>query len=335
MPELRQNMATKEWVVIATERAKRPHEFTSSSDHLTADLPEWESNCPFCPGNEEPELEIMRVPEDGPWQIRVVNNKFPALQSEGQKLRSFDDVHRRISGVGYHEVMVESPRHNTCPGLEEAAEITLMMKTFQHRGITISEDHRIDQIIYFKNHGARAGTSLVHPHTQFVGLPIVPYSIRSRIENARRFFDDSGNCVFCQMLDDELHGESRLVAESEHFVAFVPYAAFTPFHIWIVPCRHESNFLNSTEQELTDLGLLLKLVFHKLYFGLNDPDYNYAIRTAPTRDVGQDYLHWYMTIIPRVSNVAGFELGSGMFINTTLPEDCAEFLRSIDAGDKD
>ena len=330
MPELRQNIATKEWVIIATERAKRPEEFVQPSRPLSEDRPEWEEDCPFCPGNEELDLEVMRIPARGPWQLRVVSNKYPALQLEGERMRTFDGVHRQITGVGYHEVLIESPQHNTCPALESAVEVSLMLEAFKMRGREIAQDSRIEQIIYFKNHGDRAGTSLVHPHTQLIGLPIVPYHIRARAEEARRYFDDTGRCVLCHMLSDELKDDHRLVAKSKHFVSFIPYAALSPFHIWILPRRHESNFLNATADELADLGDLLRRVLRKLYVGLRDPDHNYVIRSAPIHDLGTEYLHWYVTVVPRVTRSAGFELGSGMFINVALPESSAAFLRAVD-----
>ena len=180
MPELRQNIATKEWVILATERAKRPEEFVQPHRPLTKDRPVWEAGCPFCLGNEELDLEIMRIPEHGPWQLRVMRNKYPALQLEGERMRTFEGVHRQITGVGYHEVLVESPLHNPCPALESASVVSLMLEAFKIRGREIAQDPRIEQIVYFKNHGDRAGTSLVHPHTQLIGLPIVPYNIRAR-----------------------------------------------------------------------------------------------------------------------------------------------------------
>jgi UDPglucose--hexose-1-phosphate uridylyltransferase len=330
MPELRQNIATKEWVIIATERATRPEELVQPLRPTTEDRPEWEEGCPFCPGNEELDLEVMRIPERDPWQLRVVRNKYPALELEGERMRTFEGVHRQISGVGYHEVLVESPLHNTCPALESAIEVSLMLEAFKIRGREIAQDQRIEQIIYFKNHGDRAGTSLVHPHTQLIGLPVVPYSIRARAEEARRYFDDTGRCVLCHMLSDELKDDQRVVAKSKFFAAFIPYAALSPFHIWILPRRHESNYLNATAHELADLGGLMRRVLRKLYVGLRDPDHNYVIRSAPLHDLGSEYLHWYVTIVPRVTRSAGFELGSGMFINVALPETSAAFLRKVD-----
>ncbi|UCC86042.1 MAG: hypothetical protein JSV81_14430 [Anaerolineales bacterium] len=330
MSELRQNIATKEWVIIATDRAKRPEGFVQAPRILTQDRPEWEADCPFCPGNEELDLEVLRIPEHGSWQLRVVQNKYPALQREGERTRSFKGVNRQISGVGYHEVLIESPRHNTCPALESGTEVSLMLEAFKIRGRELAEDPRIEQLVYFKNHGERAGTSLVHPHTQLIGLPIVPYNIRARIEEARRYFDDTGRCVFCHMLSEELKDGQRLLAETEHFVAFVLFAALSPFHIWILPRRHESSFLNATAQELADLGRLLRQMLRKLYMGLRDPHYNYLIRSAPLHDPSSEYFHWYVAIVPRVTLRAGFELGSGIFINVTTPEDDAAFLRSVD-----
>ncbi len=329
MSELRQNMVTKDWVIIASERKKRPEEFTAEPRVLTGQRPPHEPTCPFCPGNEEPELEILRVPKSGPWQMRAVRNKYPALSSEGERDRTFDGVHRRMSGVGYHEVLIESPVHNTCPALETPEQITAMLELFRDRGRYIAQDSRIEHLIYFENHGLRAGTSMVHPHTQMIGLPMVPNDIRARIEEARRYMDDTGRCVFCKMLEDELQAATRVILQGTHFVAFIPYAPFSPFHMWVVPRRHETSFLDATYVELADLGQLLHRVLRKLYVGLNDPDYNYIIRSAPLRDRSQEFLHWYLTIVPRVSLAAGFELGSGMFINPTLPEESAAFLRSV------
>jgi UDPglucose--hexose-1-phosphate uridylyltransferase len=330
MPEIRQSVVTKEWVIISTERAKRPEEFAGQERPLTESLPEYEEGCPFCPGNEEPGLEVMRTPQTGAWQVRVVRNKYPALSREGGRKRHFDGVHRKVSGIGWHEVIVECPRHNACPALETPEEVALTLKTFQMRGLEIARDPRIEHVIFFKNHGPAAGTSLQHPHTQLIALPIVPYDVRTRTEEARRYFDDTGECVFCFNWQGEASAGSRIVFESANFVAFVPYAAFSPFHLWIFPRRHQPTFLTATEEELDDLGRVLRTVLRKLYFGLRDPDYNYVIRSAPLHDPGRDYLHWYLTIVPRITRTAGFEMGSGMFINTSLPEESAGFLRSIE-----
>jgi UDPglucose--hexose-1-phosphate uridylyltransferase len=329
MPELRQNLATREWVIIATERAKRPEQFVQPPKERVEDRPSWAADCPFCPGNEELDLERLRLPGEGEWQARVVANRYPALEQEGDRARRYEGFNTAISGVGYHEVVIESRLHNTCPALESVEEVERTLVAFQLRGAVVHEDPRIEQLICYKNHGPGAGTSLVHPHTQLLGLPVVPYSIRARSEEARRYFDDQGVCVYCRMREEEERQGSRVVLTSEHFTAFIPYAAFSPFHLWIMPRRHSSSFLGCTGEELRDLARVLRELLRKLYVGLNDPDYNYLIRSAPEHEHGAAYLHWYLPIVPRVTRTAGFELGSGMFINTVLPEDSAAFLRSV------
>jgi UDPglucose--hexose-1-phosphate uridylyltransferase len=330
MTELRQNMATKEWVVIASERVKRPDDYvTAQTPVIDSSIPEHDLRCPFCPGNEELDLEVASYPAVDPWQTRVVNNRYPALSVEGDLVRTYNGVHRLISGVGYHEVVVDHPIHNTTLALMEPKEIQLYLRTFYERGWGIRGDARIEQIIYFKNHGERAGASLQHPHSQIIGLPVVPTDIRHRIEEARRYFDDNGECVFCVMMRDELEKGERLITASEQFVAFVLYASPSPFHIWILPRQHSVSFLYSQKDQLADLAHILHDVMQRLFVGLEDPAYNLIIRSAPVKEISNDYLHWYVTIIPRVSRTAGFELGSGMFINPSLPEQCADFLRKV------
>lgn len=334
MPEFRQNMATKEWVLIATERAKRPHDYIENNQHpLSQNEPEHDPTCPFCPGNEELDLEIERMPGLGPWQTRALMNKFPALNLEGEVLRRYDGLNRCISGVGYHEVVVEHPHHNTTLALMSSTDINLVLQTYYNRGWGMVQDSRIEHVIYFKNHGERAGASIKHPHSQIIGLPVVPNDVRHRIEEARRFFDDNGECAYCVMMNRELEEKQRVVTVSEHFVAFVLYAASSPFHIWIVPRQHSVNFIYVQKDELADLAIILRDISRRLYFGLNDPAYNMIVRAGPVKELGNEYLHWYITLVPRVSRAAGFELATGMFINSALPEESAAFLRDVDIQD--
>jgi UDPglucose--hexose-1-phosphate uridylyltransferase len=329
MPEIRQNIATGEWVIIATERAKRPEEFVQPDKERVVDRPAYAASCPFCPGNEELDLERLRLPAQGPWRLRVVQNRYPALAEQGARDEYCDGANYSIAGVGYHEIIVESRLHNTAPALEPADDIERTLRAFRLRGLTLRKDARIQHIVFFKNHGHSAGASLLHPHTQLLALPVIPSNILDRTMAAWRYFDDHGVCVFCRMLEEEQRQRVRIVAESPHFVAFVPYAAYSPFHVWILPRRHGDCFLEARSEELRDLSQLLHDVLRRLHFGLNDPDYNYVIRTAPERERGEAYLHWYLAIVPRMARVAGFELGSGMFINTALPEASAEFLRAV------
>jgi UDPglucose--hexose-1-phosphate uridylyltransferase len=329
MAELRQNLATREWVIIASERARRPNAYAEAPDHLhTHELPEYEPLCPFCAGNEELDLEVTRTPTQGLWATRVVRNKYPALSLDGSISRNFDGVERTITGVGYHEILVEHPFHNTTLALLTDEEIYAVLEMYLGRGQVIATDPRVEQIIFFKNHGERAGASLHHSHGQIIGLPIVPGRIRHRIEEARRFFDDSGQCVFCTMLNDELSRGERLVAVNDYFVAFILYAASSPFHIWILPREHRSSFTSTSPAALRQLAPLLRDILFRLYSHLNDPDFNLIVRSSPTRESENNYFHWYIAVVPRLSRSAGFELGSGIWINPSIPEACADFLRS-------
>jgi UDPglucose--hexose-1-phosphate uridylyltransferase len=331
MSHLRQNVITKDWVIFATERAKRPHEFARSLDEIPPELPIYKHNCPFCKGNENPsETEYLRIEDEHGWRVRIIPNKYPALSPIGDRIRHSEGIHRSITGVGYHEVIIEHPDHNVTIALMEIGDVINILQAYRQRYNVISQDKRIESVIIFKNHGESAGTSLEHPHSQITATPVVPSQIRYRMIEAINYFDDNGACLFCYTLNDELKAQERIVLETEHFVAFMPYAALSPFHMWIFPRRHSSCFGDITEPELEDLAYNLKTVLSKLFYGLNNPAYNYTIRSIPTDEKQSDYFHWYLAIVPRVSKAAGFELGSGMYINTAMPEDSAKFLREIE-----
>ncbi len=329
MPEIRQNIVTRQWVIIATERARRPDQFRST-DAPRKDLPPHDAMCPFCPGNEGmTPAETYRFPQFGHWQVRTFPNKFAALSAEGDLIRHVDGVKRTISGVGVHEVIVESPAHNTSMALLTDAEVEKVIAAYLDRYHKVFTDRRVEAVTLFKNHGIAAGTSLFHPHSQLIGTPVIPTEVRERLERALRFYDENGSCIFCATLNDELKDQTRLVAENKHFVAFIPFAALSPFHLWIYPRRHTSSFGMITADEITSFARILRAVLRKLHFGLNDPDFNLVVRTAPRESNHIRYYHWYMSVVPRLSRAAGFELGSGMFINVSRPEDSAAFLRGV------
>lgn len=327
MSELRQNLITRDWVIVATERAKRPDEFTQQNKHVTHS-PAYQPRCPFCLGNEDDsEVELFLLGDRHNWKVRSVLNKFPALSTVGEPDIQVEGIYRSMNGFGIHEVVIEHPLHNVTTALLDVNEVADILRAYRQRYAEIRKDPRIKTITIFKNHGQRAGTSLEHPHSQIAATPIVPSQIRNRIAEAMRFIDDTGECLFCRTLKDELADSTRVIVESEHFVAFIPYAALSPFHTWIFPRRHTSSFDDINEAEILDLAYNLKTVLAQLYYGLNNPDYNYTIRSIPTDEQFTDYFHWYIAIVPRLSYTAGFELGSGMYINTVTPEDSAEFLR--------
>jgi UDPglucose--hexose-1-phosphate uridylyltransferase len=334
MPELRQDPATKQWVIIATERAKRPHDFSRPAAQIS--IPEFKADCPFCPGNEgmtPPETMAYRHggTANGPgWWVRAFPNKFSALVPEGSLTRKeAEGFFRTMDGVGQHEVIVESPRHNLCIPLMEDKQVEEVILAYRERYLILREDPRFKVIIIFKNHGSKAGTSLEHPHSQLVAAPIVPLSIRYRIEKAYTHYDDEGTCVYCDILREGLKVRTRLVLETDRFAAFHPFASRAPFETWIIPKRHNASFGSITMDEAKEFAYVLRKTLGKMYRGLNNPDYNYIIHTAPIKDEQEEYFHWHLQILPRLLTPAGFELGTGMFINTALPEETAAFIRDI------
>jgi len=330
MPELRQNFFTKEWVIIATERAKRPKELARQQPlkKPAAFVP----TCPFCPGNEDKTPpEVLRVPAAGsdPWQVRVIPNKFSALARDSQPVRTIHRLRRSMAGFGVHDVIVETPDHSHVTALMTDAHVANVLRAYKSRYDELSLDPRIAHITIFKNHGLDAGTSLEHPHSQLIATPVISSQVRGRFQVAMQHHDEFGECMFCQMMQEELAEEDRIVLTTEHFVALEPFASPTPFATHIFPRRHMASFGDISGTELNDLARTLRKILGKLYHGLGDPDFNYTLRSAPAELHGVKYFHWYVSIIPRLTRVAGFELGSGMFINTMPPEAAAEFLRNV------
>jgi UDPglucose--hexose-1-phosphate uridylyltransferase len=329
MPELRQNRFTKEWVVMATERAKRPEEMRVQREPRPP-LPAYSPNCPFCPGNEHlAPPAVSEIPGHGKWQVRVVPNKFPALSRDLEPTRKIERSRRSMNGFGIHDVIVETPDHSLTTALLPVEQVAEILRCYHQRFTQVSADRRIAHVTIFKNHGVGAGTSLEHPHSQLIATSVISSQVRSRLYEALRHYDEFGECMFCEALKEDLEEPARVVVASEHFVVVEPFASASPFATYLYPRRHMASFGDINEVEIMDMALVLKTVLAKLYLGLQNPDFNYAIRTAPHENAGVMYYHWYISVIPRLTRVAGFELGSGMFINTVLPEAAAEFLRNV------
>jgi len=332
MPELRQNFFTKEWVIIATERAKRPEELATHRPPQT--VPSFVESCPFCPGNENktpPEITRYPVNKNEPWAVRVIPNKFAALSSEARPTRNLQHLRRRIDGFGYHEVIIDSPDHSSAMALLPDLQVAKILGVFKERYNSLSADQRINHVTIFKNHGVDAGASMQHPHSQLIATPVIPSQVRHRLHEALRHYDDAGECMFCHMVEREVEDQTRVVLKSELFVAMEVFASATPFATHVFPLRHMASFGEITAAEISDLARVLRTLLAKLYVGLENPDLNFTIRSGPSDYVGARHFHWYVSVIPRLTRVAGFELGSGMFINTVLPEAAADFLRNIEA----
>ena len=326
--EIRQNKATREWVVFAPSRGKRPHDFKQKKREGNG-LPDFDRDCPFCPGHEEALGSIIMAlhgPECDSWQTRVVPNKFPALTPHGNTDRQGKGIYMTMNAYGRHEVIIESPKHNHQIALMSVQEVETIIETYHQRYVHLMKQHENMMTILFRNHGARAGTSLIHPHSQIIVTGMVPQYIRKREEEAQRHFDEHGHCVYCDILKFESRDRRRVILENGSFLAFIPFAADVPFEIWIMPLKHQADFGHISDAEKTDMAAALQSVLSRLHRKLNDPDYNYVITTAARYRAGEPQLHWYLQISPRLTTRAGFEIGSGISINPSLPEQDAEFL---------
>ncbi len=331
MSEMRQDPTTEEWVIIAKERAKRPNDFVRPQ--TKPQLPVFSTSCPFCPGNEArtpPETLLYRDQRTQSWRVRAFANRFPALTPEGSTVRREEEnFFSAMDGVGVHEVIVETPMHNKPLALMEDSGVEDVLLAYRERYNALSRMTYVKLIIIFKNHGPSAGTSLEHPHSQLVATPVVPRHIRMQHEVAIRHYDDNGRCLYSDLVDHELRVGKRVMMETGRFVVFHPFASQRPFETWIVPKIHQACFGNASAEDLNDLAHVLRIILLKLYQGLNNPDFNYVINTAPVDDESKDYYLWHLRIIPRLTEVAGFEIGSGVYINPALPEETARFMREL------
>jgi len=331
MSIIRQDPTTKDWVIIATDRGKRPDDFTKTE--VAETLPDHDPSCPFCPDNEAmTPLEVLRYPESQKpgWCLRVVPNRFAALGTIAEPYRKEDGpLFREMSGEGYHEVVIETPFHNRGIPQMTIEEVERLLDACQQRYHALKKDPKVKSIILFKNHGERAGTSLVHPHSQIVATPVAPLLIRKKYEVAIGHYDDTGRCLYQDLVDAERSAQVRVLFETDRFVVFHPFASRVPFETWIAPKYQESSFGMVEKEGMAKLAAVLQSTLKGLHTALGDPDFNYIIHSAPTEDETKNYFLWHVQILPRLTTIAGFELGSGMFINTMLPEDCAQFLRDF------
>lgn len=325
MPEIRQDPTTREWVIIATERAKRPHEFTS----LSSAADQASRSCVFCRGNEsQTPPEVWRLEGNGQWRIRVVGNKFPALSSKATATRyETPPFYRSMDGFGYHEVIIETPEHDQTLASMQEDELVDVLLTYRERYLALKADPRVKLVLIFKNYGERAGSSIAHPHSQVIATPIIPGHIRRKYEVAVQHYDDTGRCLYCEIVEAEDRHGQRVVYRSDQFLVFEPYASRFPFETWIAPSTHNASFGNTTNQELRELARVLGVTLRRLHRALDDPHFNLVIHTAPVEDELQAYFLWHVEITPRITTPAGFELGSGILVNPCVPEEAAEFLR--------
>lgn len=342
MSELRHDPIQKRWIIIATDRAQRPDSFAVEPERVIQG-----SFCPFCEGNEEstpPEIVAIRDrgsrSNSAGWKIRVVPNKFPALRIEGVLKRQGVGLYDRVNGIGAHEVCIESPDHLKSLTDFDVEHGSRIYRILQERLMDLHRDGRFRYVLLFKNHGAVAGASLPHPHHQVIAVPVTPKTVSTELQSARDYYLDKERCIFCDIIDQEIETGERIVALTEKYVAFCPYASRFPFEIFVAPRVHEHSFAETAPESLTGLAEIMKDVLGRLRVGLNNPPFNYVFHSTPNTEmkprrpgywatVKYDY-HWHIEILPRLTRVAGFEWGTGFYINPMPPEQAAAHLRSVD-----
>ncbi len=335
MSELRQNLANKEWVIIAPERLKGKS--LSSRLEPPPELPEYSDGCPFCPGNEErfPNIEIERIQDGtGVWKVLCVENKYKIFAPHSicplQPTEFEDDgIYHRFQGCGNHELVIESAKHNNCFARMALSEIEDVVRMYIGRFQKLGNNPNNLLTMIFKNHGNLSGASQKHPHTQIVSMRVVPNYVRFLLDEARRYFDNNGICVFCKMIDFEIESGRRIVCENERFVALTPYASMSAYELQILPKKHDALFSDMDEPEISDFAACLRVCMKKLCGALSNPDFNMVLRNPPYRLSGVPFYHWHLQIIPRIGTSGGFEQGSRMNVNVVYPEAAAEDLRSM------
>ncbi|GAB4372682.1 MAG: galactose-1-phosphate uridylyltransferase [Deltaproteobacteria bacterium] len=325
MTELRKDPIVGRWVIISTERGKRPHEFPPER----ADRKE--GFCPLCPGSERmtpPEILTYRR-DGGDWTLRVVPNKFPALRIEGELGKAGDGVYDRMHGIGAHEVVIETERHDLDLFDMPEERVADVFRAYRDRILDLKKDQRFKSVIVFKNHGSAAGASLSHSHSQLIALPVIPKRVMEEMGGCREYYRFRDRCLFCDILVQERDQKVRIVEETGEFLAYSPYAPRFPFETWIVPKRHQCAYEMIEEGQIRPLASIFRRTLRRLNLALENPPFNFIIHSAAFQERAAEFYHWHIEIMPKLTKVAGFEWGSGFYINPTPPEEAAQYLREL------
>ncbi len=328
MLEFRKDPVIGRWVIISTDRGKRPTDFAAVPSNSKGTL------CPFCAGNEHltpSEIMVIRSGEtENPgWSVRVVPNKYPALQIEGRLHRRADGIYDKMNGIGAHEVIIETPFHDVGLADLEIGNFSDVLKTYRARILDLKQDRRFRYVMIFKNHGRAAGASLTHSHSQLIATPIVPKRVSEELLGAKSYFVYKDRCIFCDIIDQETDDFERIIESTDHFIAISPYAPRFPFETWILPKAHEPYFENINDSDIDELASIFSRTLRRLNVALEHPPYNFLIHNSPINYKDPLSYHWHIEIMPKSTRIAGFEWGTGFYINHVPPEESAKFLRGI------
>lgn len=328
MSEFRKDPVTGRWVIIASEREKRPGHFGARNRSARP------GPCPFCAGNEAmtpPEVWAQREGHTRPntpgWRVRVVPNKYPALANRGRWSGRNDGLYESWQGLGVHEVIIESPNHVVNIGALSAAHFADILRAYRDRMRDLERDTRWGYVLLYKNQGEHAGATLKHIHSQLVALPTVPKEAVDELSGAKRHYESTGRCIYCAIIETEFYSGERLVAASESFVALCPFAARFAYEIWILPKNHAAAFEQSSDLDIVALAHLLRETVTRLNRALDNPPFNFFVHTMPVHETPSAHYHWHIEILPQLSRAAGFEWGTGSHMNSVAPEDAARLLR--------
>lgn len=330
MPELRRDPILGRWIIIARERGKRPTDFLVEEHRTKGGF------CPLCPGHEKTTPEEVLVygraggPPNSPgWNLRVVPNKYPALVIEGELDKQGEGLYDRMNGIGAHEVIIESPNHDDSFTYLEPERMMQTFLAFRDRIRDLSKDKRFSYVMVFKNFGQAAGASLEHSHSQLVALPILPRMVASELDGSLSYFKYKDRCVYCDIIRQEIQQDIRLVCENDQFVTLTPFAPRSPFEMWILPRKHSSAFKDQDEGALYALSSIFSETLRRLDACIPNAPYNFVLHTQPLRSKPLDHYHWHFEIVPKLTSIAGFEWGTGFYINPMPPEDTCRFLKEV------
>lgn len=329
MPELRKDPILGRWIIISKERSKRPTDFVIEAAKTKGGF------CPLCPGHEKTTPDEVLVygrdsskpaNSDG-WKLRVVPNKFPALVIEGELDKQGEGLYDRMNGIGAHEVVIESPDHEDSLATLTQEQRILVFKAYRDRIRDLAKDPRFSYVMVFKNHGKAAGASLEHSHSQLVALPILPRMVTSELAGSLSYYKYKDRCVFCDIIHQELQQDKRLVCQNDNFVTVAPFAPRTPFEMWIMPKKHNSSYANQDAASLASLSEIFAESLKRLNACIPGVPYNFVVHTDPLRSPMLQHYHWHIEIMPKLTSIAGFEWGTGFYINPMPPEDSCRYLR--------
>lgn len=328
-PELRRDPVSGRWVIIAPGRSNRPRD----TPHAVEE--EATGDCPFCPGHEaQTSAEILSIRDaagKGAWRKRVFRSHSPVVSPDEELVRQGEGMFDMMGGYGEHEVIVDAPEHEASLATMSEDDLAELIRLWRDRFLALKKDDRFRYLTLCGNRGAASGAMISHSHSQIIATPILPRRVAEEVSRCYSYFRSKERCVFCDICESEMHeaeaGTDRVVLQNDAFLVLAPFASRFAYETWIMPKDHASHFEEIPEDEIPLLSNALHRSFAALRGAIGDQPYSYVLHTAPTHERGMVHYHWHFELLPRLTNVAGFEWGTGFYINIMPPEEAARQLR--------